>query len=241
MADDSFKPTTRHSEIQCDMEEGTDSPPKPLFPKRSETQKMVEEAKRDHCAWMMCFVIILLTIAIALVIYMIATNEPDTVVINRIEPDYSNTNSTEPIAVIEEPVMEEDPSDDTPENPVLTPTEEVTTPEEETTPVTPVVEPVDPIVEPVTPETPVEPEGPSEPQVVIATDNTGEFVGEVQIGNMDRPYQAMWPTPTILKSLDVNSDWRISSVKYKAYRDQFNLCAIQFVFDNGIASPWCQA
>ena len=58
---------------------------------------------------------------------------------------------------------------------------------------------------------------------------------------MDRPYQAMWPTPSILASLDLNSDWRITSVKYKAYRDMFNLCAIQFIFDNGIASPWCEA
>ena len=57
----------------------------------------------------------------------------------------------------------------------MTPTEEP----EETTPETPVVEPEDTIVEPETPETPVEPEEPTEPQVVIATDNTGQFVGEV--------------------------------------------------------------
>ena len=64
---------------------------------------MVEEAKRDHCAWMMCFVIILLTICIGLVIYMIATNEPDTVVINRIDPDYVNyDNATQPIPAAEE-------------------------------------------------------------------------------------------------------------------------------------------
>jgi hypothetical protein len=77
-SEQSFKPiVTRHSEIQCDMDQGIDAPPKPLMPNKSETNKMVEEAKRDHCAWMMCFVIILLTICIALVIYMIATNEPD--------------------------------------------------------------------------------------------------------------------------------------------------------------------
>lgn len=81
------------------------------MPNKSETNKMVEEAKRDHCAWMMCFVIILLTICIALVIYMIATNEPDTVVINRIEPDFGYSNSTQPIPATEEPEETTDPTE----------------------------------------------------------------------------------------------------------------------------------
>jgi len=76
---------------------------------------MVEEAKRDHCAWMMCIVIILLAACIGLVIYMILTNEPDIVVIERVDPEWAYyTNTTEPIPAIEEPATDEtDPTDET--------------------------------------------------------------------------------------------------------------------------------
>ena len=244
--DDQFRttenPGVRHSEIQCDMDEGiaVEEGYLKTIPNRSETRKMVEDAKRDPCAWLCLFVIGLLLICIILIAILIAKNEPDVIVVSPIDLTIP-TNTTEPINN-----TTEGNSTNTNETEVIPPANETTNSNE--------TEPTQSTQNTTTEETPAEEEvtipeeepctecPPEPPAVVLASQSQdGTFTGEIEFGNVDIAYQAMWPTPEILASFDLGLDWRITKIDYKRYRNEFNLNSIRFTYDSGVTSPWCQA